>query len=179
MLSWGRQGAGPSVALLYHSATAAVRRWSRPVRIPIHDRCGKSGSSQIAQQRAVPSMPIPAARIDTKNVITMIKRDFMLMFLAHLPECMTWIYVRAVLHRVRSRKSRMLLKYIISDDFHLHLRKLMLRPPGYHGAAVLSMARWPEPLLHAHGTQTNEPSAGGTRRPLHAAQHRRGQAAAL
>ena len=34
-------------------------------------------------------MPIPAARIDTKNVITMIKRDFMLMFLAHLPECMT------------------------------------------------------------------------------------------
>ena len=125
MLSWGRQGAGPSVALLYHSATAAVRRWSRPVRLPIHDRCGKSGSSQIAQQRACPACRYRPLGSTQKNVITMIKRDFMLMFLAHLPECMTWIYVRAVLHRVRSRKSRMLLKYIISDDFHLHLRKLM------------------------------------------------------
>ncbi len=179
MLSWGRQGAGSSVALLYHSATTAVRRWSRPVRLPIHDRCGKSGSSQIAQQRACPACRYRPLGSTQKNVITMIKRDLMLMFLARLPECMTWIYVRAVLHRVRSRKSRILLKYIISDDFHLHLRKLMLRPPGYHGAAVLSMARWPEPLLHAHGTQTNEPSAGGTRRPLHAAQHRRGRAAAL
>jgi hypothetical protein len=69
----------------------------------------------------------------------MIKRDFMLMFLAHLPECMTWIYVRAVLHRVRSRKSRMLLKYIISDDFHLHLRKLMLSPLA---TMVLLSFRW-------------------------------------
>ena len=110
-------------------------------------------------------MPMLAARID-KNVITMIKRDSMLIFLARLAKWMTRICVRAVLHRVRSRKCRILPEYIISNDFYPDLRKLMLRLSGSHEAAVLSMARRREPLLYAHGTQTDEAGAGGTRRPL-------------